>query len=106
MTVKALAVGVESLQQTVTLYNVLKRIDFNLDLVKSPSGVTGSNYYDRGFKNKESVYVAMPFAIRDFTINHELPGAVVDPFASNSSVPQPPIMPYATSLTFPIRATA
>lgn len=79
MTVKASAVGVESLQQTVTLYNVLKRIDFNLDLVKSPSGVTGSNYYDRGFKNKESVYVAMPFAIRDFTINHELPGAVVEP---------------------------
>jgi hypothetical protein len=79
MTVKASAVGVESMQQTVTLYNDLKRIDFNLDLVKSPSGETGSDYYGRGFKNKESVYVAMPLAIPDFEIKHELPGAVVEP---------------------------
>jgi hypothetical protein len=79
MTVTASAMGVESLQQTVTLYNDLKRIDFNLDIVKSPSGVTGSDYINRGFKNKESVYVAMPFAIPEFEIKHELPGAMVEP---------------------------
>ena len=79
MTVKASAVGVESMQQTVILYNDLKRIDFNLDIVKSPSGVTGSDYPHQGYKNKESVYVAMPLSIPDFEIKHELPGAVVEP---------------------------
>ena len=84
-TVKASAVGVEDMQQTVILYNDLKRIDFNLDIVKSPSGVTGSDYPDQGFKNKESVYVAMPLAIPDFEIKHELPGAVVEPIRQQFS---------------------
>ena len=84
MTVKASALGVERMQQTVILYNDLKRIDFNLDLVKSPSGVTGSDYVSRaqprqGLKNRESIYVAMPLSIPDFEIKHELPGAVVEP---------------------------
>ena len=79
MTIKSSAVGVESLQQTVTLYNDLKRIDFNLDMVKSPSGITGGDASGRGFKDKESAYVALPLAIPDFEIKHELPGAVVEP---------------------------
>ena len=76
MTVKESAVGVESMLQTVILYNDLKRIDFNLDLVKSPSGRDGSS---KGYQNKESVYVAMPLSIPDFEIKQELPGAVVEP---------------------------
>ena len=38
MTVKSSAVGAEKIEQSVILYNDLKRIDFVLDLVKSPSG--------------------------------------------------------------------
>ena len=79
MTVKASAVGVESMQQTVILYNDLKRIDFALDMVKSPSGQNEERERSTSFKNQESVYVAMPFSIPDFTIKHELPGAVVEP---------------------------
>ena len=82
MTVKGSAVGVESLQQTVVLYNDVKRIDFNLDLVKSPSGRDGTS---QGYQNKESVYVAMPLAIPDFEIRHELPGAVVEPIRQQFS---------------------
>jgi hypothetical protein len=76
MTITGTAVGVESLRQSVTLYNDLKRIDFALDLVKSPSG---RNHRSIGPQNKESVYVALPLAIPQFEIRHELPGAVVEP---------------------------
>jgi hypothetical protein len=76
MTVKAAATGVDSLQQTVILYNDIKRIDFSLDLVKSPSG---RNATSRGFENKEGVYVALPFSVPDFAVRHELPGAVAEP---------------------------
>ena len=40
MTIKASAVGADQITQTVMLYHDLKRIDFVLDLVKSPSGRT------------------------------------------------------------------
>jgi hypothetical protein len=76
MTVTGSAVGVESLRQSVTLYDNLKRIDFALDLVKSPSG---RNHRSAGARNKESVYVALPLAIPQFEIRHELPGAVIEP---------------------------
>ena len=78
MEITAQPTGVESLKQTVVLYRNLKRIDFALDLVKSPSGRT-----DRMSRNnpkcKESVFVAMPFAVRDFSFHHELPGGVAEP---------------------------
>ena len=41
MTVRSSAVGAEKIEQSVILYNDLKRIDFVLDLVKSPSGRDG-----------------------------------------------------------------
>jgi hypothetical protein len=77
MVVEAAAVGVEKLQQTVVLYHNLKRIDFVLDMVKSPSGRTGT--LKRDMRNKEAVYVALPLAVPDFEIRHELPGGVAEP---------------------------
>ena len=64
------------MEQTVMLYNDLKRIDFVLDMVKSPSG---RNYQSINLENKEAAYVALPFSIPDFQIHHELPGAVIEP---------------------------
>jgi len=78
MTVRARAVGVESLTQTVILYRSLKRIDFALGLVKSPSGRT-SRTPNTSLLNKESLYVALPFAVPDLRLHHELPGGVAEP---------------------------
>jgi hypothetical protein len=78
MEVAGKAKGVDELKQTIVLYHDLKRIDFALDLVKSPSGRT-----DRIDRNnpiyKESVFVALPFAVPDFGFHHELPGCVAEP---------------------------
>ncbi len=76
MTITGLAAGVETLRQSVSLYHNLKRIDFTLDLAKSPSGRTHRSAARQG---KESVYVALPVKVPDFQIRHELPGAVVEP---------------------------
>lgn len=78
LTVKAAPAGVENLQQTILLYHDLKRIDFGLDIVKSPSG-RKSRQKNTDLLHKESVYVAMPFAVPDFRFKHELPGGVVEP---------------------------
>ena len=78
MTVQAAPKGVESLTQTVTLYRDLKRIDFGLDIIKSPSG-RKSRMSNAEIVNKESVYVALPFAVPDFRFKHELPGGVAEP---------------------------
>ena len=78
MTIKASAVGADQITQTVMLYHDLKRIDFALDLVKSPSGRT-CRIPNASVLNKESVYVALPFAVPDFRFYHELPGAVAEP---------------------------
>ena len=77
-TIQASAVGAEKITQTVLLYHDLKRIDFALDLVKSPSGRT-CRMPNSSVLNKESVYVALPFAVPDFRFHHELPGAVAEP---------------------------
>jgi hypothetical protein len=78
MTIKTSAVGADQITQTVILYHDLKRIDFVLDLVKSPSGRT-CRISNASVLNKESVYVALPFAVPNFRFHHELPGAVVEP---------------------------
>ena len=78
MTIKASAVGADQLVQTVMLYHDLKRIDFVLDLLKAPSGRT-CRIPNASVLNKESVYVALPFAVPDFRFHHELPGAVAEP---------------------------
>jgi hypothetical protein len=74
--VEGKAAGVEGLRETIVLWRDLKRIDFALDLVKSPSG---RDWRSRGAAGKESVYAALPFAVPGFRAHHELPGAVVEP---------------------------
>lgn len=78
MTVHASAVGAEKIEQSVVLYNDLKRIDFVLALVKSPSG-RGSRDTEGDVHNKESVYVALPLKIPAFSFHHEVPGCVEEP---------------------------
>ena len=78
ITIKASAVGADQITQTVILYHDLKRIDFVLDLLKSPSGRT-CRIPNASVLNKESVYVALPFGIPEFRFHHELPGAVAEP---------------------------
>ncbi len=78
LSIQASAVGADKITQTVLLYHDLKRIDFALDLVKSPSGRT-CRMPNASVLNKESVYVALPFAVPDFRFHHELPGAVAEP---------------------------
>ena len=78
MTVRASAVGAEKIERSVILYNGLKRIDFVLDLVKSPSGRDGRDR-EGDVRHKESVYVALPFEIADFKFHHEVPGCVEEP---------------------------
>ncbi len=80
MAVAAEAKGVERLQQTVILYRDVKRIDFVLNLVKSPSGRRDSLPASNPL-GKESVYVALPFAVPEHEFRHELPGCVADPMA-------------------------
>ena len=67
--------GVRALKQTVILYHGLRRIDFHLWLDKAPfHGV-------HAFPNQhEAVFVALPLAIPNFTIHHELPGCVAEPY--------------------------
>jgi hypothetical protein len=77
-TIQANAEGVERLTQTVVLYHNLKRIDFALDLVKSPSG-RDCRQSNSNVQNKESAFVALPLAVPDFKFHHELPGGVAEP---------------------------
>jgi Glycosyl hydrolases family 38 N-terminal domain/Glycosyl hydrolases family 38 C-terminal domain/Glycosyl hydrolases family 38 C-terminal beta sandwich domain len=78
LSVRASPVGAEQIEQTMLLYHDLKRIDFVLELLKAPSGRT-CRIPNASVLNKESVYVALPFAVPDFRFHHELPGAVAEP---------------------------
>ncbi len=78
MQIKSHPVGVESLTQTVVLYDGLPRIDFAIDLVKSPSGRRDSTS-NGDARGKESMFVALPLAIPNPQVRHELPGCVSEP---------------------------
>lgn len=78
MQVKSHPDGVESLMQTVVLYEELPRIDFAIDLVKSPSGRRDSTS-NGDARGKESMFVALPLAIPKPQVRHELPGCVSEP---------------------------
>ena len=69
ITIKGNAEGANEILQTVILYHGLKRIDFGLFLDKAFS-----------YMKHEAVYVSLPFNVPDFTLKHELPGAVMEPF--------------------------
>lgn len=73
VTVTGRAGGVRHLKQTILLYHDLPRVDFGIWLDKAP-------FEGSWPKQHEAVFVALPFAIPDFTIRHELPGCVAEPF--------------------------
>jgi hypothetical protein len=78
VTVTAAPAGVESMRQTITLYHGLNRIDFRLEIVKSPSGRTAA-VPRTSVLNRESLYLALPFAVPEGRFHHELAGGVVEP---------------------------
>lgn len=78
LTIDSSPTGVERMTQTVVLYHDLNRIDFGIDMTKAPSG-RKSRQSNQDLVNKESVYVAMPFAVPDYRFIHELPGGVAEP---------------------------
>ncbi|KKL61913.1 hypothetical protein LCGC14_2190480, partial [marine sediment metagenome] len=80
MAVSVTAAGARNIQQQVILYEDLKRIDFVLSMDKSPSGMTLAEFARDGLKGKEATYVSLPFAVPEFSIHHELPGAVIEPY--------------------------
>jgi hypothetical protein len=67
------AKGVAAFRQTILLYKDLPRIDFSIWLDKLP-------FAEKYGSNREGVFVALPFAVPNFAIHHELPGAVLDPY--------------------------
>ena len=73
LTVTGKAGGVKQLKQTVILYRDLPRVDFGIMLDKLPFGGSFPRQH-------EAVFVALPLAIPNFAIRHELPGAVVEPY--------------------------
>jgi hypothetical protein len=78
--VKVSGVGAKNIWHTITLHHKIKRIDFKMDLVKSFSGRSIMNYNDYDSIGREALFVTMPFDIKDFKIQHELPGSVAEPF--------------------------
>ena len=94
MTAGVQAKGCRRIQQTVILYDRIKRIDFVQDLNKDFSGMSLMDYGGAAGRSvtagKEGVLYALPFAIPNFHIRHELAGAVVDPFSASS--PAPPLL--------------
>ena len=75
LTIHGKAEGTRALWQTVILYHDLPRIDFAIWLDKAP--FRGAKLFpDR----HEAVFIALPLAIPNFTIRHELPGCVIEPY--------------------------
>ena len=75
LTVTGKAGGVRAIKQTVVLYHGLPRIDFHLWPDKAP--FRGVHAFPH---QHEAVFVALPLAIPNFTIHHELPGCVMEPY--------------------------
>jgi hypothetical protein len=73
LTVTGRAEGVKKLVQTVILYHDMPRVDFGIWMDKLPFGGSYG-------KQHEAVFAALPFDIPGFTIRHELPGAVIEPY--------------------------
>lgn len=73
LTVTGKARGVRALKQTVILYHDVRRVDFGIWMDKAPApGQLNQNH--------EAVFVALPFAVSNFSIHHELSGAVIEPY--------------------------
>ena len=73
LTIAGKAEGVNAMKQTVTVYHDLPRVDFGIWMDKAP--------FRGNFRlHHEAVFVALPLAIPNFTIRHELPGCVAEPY--------------------------
>lgn len=75
LTIHGKAEGTRALRQTVILYHDLPRIDFAIWLDKAP--FRGARLFP---DQHEAVFIALPLAIPNFTIRHELPGGVIEPY--------------------------
>ncbi len=75
--IRAKAKGVEWLEQTITLWHAVKRIDFALRLDKRPSGRSLLDYAANNLKGKESVFAALPFDIPGFKAVYQTGGGGV-----------------------------
>jgi hypothetical protein len=88
MSASVIAPGTKRVQQDVILYRGLKRIDFVQRMEKASCGRTLADYKtsDPELANhgKEAVFYALPFAVPDFQIKHELSGSVVEPIVDQS----------------------
>jgi hypothetical protein len=73
LTVSGKAEGVLEMRQTVIFYHDLPRIDFGIWMNKAPFK---GNYREQ----HEAVFVALPFSVPEFSIHHELPGGVAEPY--------------------------
>jgi hypothetical protein len=73
LTISGKAEGVRALRQTILLYHDLPRVDFSIWLDKAP-------FRGKFSQQHEAVFVALPLAIPNFTIRHELPGCVIEPY--------------------------
>jgi len=84
LTVTGKATGVRDLKQTVILYHDLPRVDCGIWMDKAP--FRNHLWTDRELiggesrRQHEAVFVALPLAIPQFSIHHELPGAVIEPY--------------------------
>lgn len=80
--------GAHSIQQQVILYRNLKRLDFLQTIEKASCGRTLADYRTsdpaRANHAKEAVFYALPLAVPQFQIKHELAGAVVEPVADQA----------------------
>ena len=77
-TVRSKPAGVRSLRQSVILYRDVKRIDFAIEMDKSPSGRT-CRMSPRDKRHREAVYLALPLTVPQYEFHHELPGCVARP---------------------------
>jgi hypothetical protein len=73
LTVAGKAEGVREMKQTVIVYHDLPRVDFGIWMDKAP-------FQGQYRRQHEAVFVALPLAIPNFTIRHELPGCVAEPY--------------------------
>jgi hypothetical protein len=73
LTVTGKAEGVLEMRQTVVFYRDLPRVDFGIWMNKAP-------FKGKFRRHHEAVFVALPFSIPEFSIHHELPGCVAEPY--------------------------
>jgi hypothetical protein len=75
--IRSKAEGVEWLEQTIFIYQAIKRIDFELRMDKKPSGRTLADYNANNLRGKESVFIALPFDIPGFKAVYQTGGGGV-----------------------------